>query len=305
MRRTQYLLGTLVTVTAVAPDRATAAQAVTAALDEIARIEALLTTYHPESEISRLNRSEGAWISVSPETLDVLAEAVRFAEMTRGAFDPTVGPLIDLWREAERRGRAPTDEERVAASKRVGYRRIQVDRHGSRARLEIGTRVDLGAIGKGYAVDRAAEAMMRAGASGGVVEAGGDLLLVGDLPDDLRDVSIRDPRPPPRVHRIGSFSGGTAVATSGGYERSFQIGDQRYGHVIDPATGLPTDSLLSATVIAPSATMADALATAILVRGQDEAQRLANEQGIEYTIFHPDGWIEDYYDGKTERTDGR
>lgn len=289
-RRTQYLLGTLVEVTAIAPNGEIASRAVASALDEIRRVEGLLTTYSDESEISRLNRSSGRWVELSPETIEALDASRRLAEITGGAFDPTVGPLIDLWREAEGRGRPPDASEIERTLSLVGYRGIDLDREGKRGRLEAGMRVDLGGIGKGYAVDRAGEALLRAGASGGTLNAGGDLLLLGALPPPLREVGIRDPSDPERIlGRIRPSKG--AVATSGNYERGYRIGGQLHGHVLDPATGLPVRGLLSATIVAADATTADALATAVLVRGRTEADRLSTEMGVDHVTVDRDGGV--------------
>ena len=302
LRREQFLLGTEVAVTAVAPDEASASAAVAGALEEIARIEALLSSWSEESEITLLNRNAGEWVSLSRETLEVLAACGRFGEMTRGAFDPTVGPLIDLWRESERRGRPPDETELEEALSRVGYRRIQVDVPGGRARLEPGSRVDLGAIGKGYAVDRAGAVLLEKGGTGGVINAGGDLRLLGELPERLSMISIRNPDHPETS--LGEFlpPRGSAVATSGNYLRYFEIDGIRFGHVLDPRTGLPIRGVKSATVIAPDAMTADALATAILVAGQEEADRLAHQEGIGFVIVGKDGEVSSSFPFGTKST---
>ncbi len=265
--RTQYLLGTTVDITVFGTEHRTAMSASFAAFAEIARLEAIFSTYRDDSEVTRLNEAEGEWVTVSAETLQVLKEAIRLGELSAGAFEVTVGPLVRLWRLSEERGRPPDDDEMAAALRQVGWRNIIIDDVGSRARLDGGARVDLGAIAKGYIVDRACAALLESGAAGGVVNAGGDLRYAGRIPSPARQARIADPADTRRVAVRFPVADGAAVATSGNYERAYEIEGRRYGHILDPRTGGPADGPESVTVVAESALLADALATAIFVAG--------------------------------------
>ena len=272
--RTRFLLGTLVDVTVFAPDDDRAMDAAAAAFSEIARLEAIFSTYRDDSEISRLNGAGGEWLSLSPETLVVLSAATRISERSGGAFDVTVGPLVGLWRQAEERGSLPTEEEFRISRAAIGFRKVEIDEAGGRARLLGGVRVDPGGIAKGYIVDRACEALLRAGADGGIVNAGGDLRFAGRVDEATRRLRIREPRDPGATRVDLPLPGLTAVATSGNYERAYEIRGKRYGHILDPRTGRPAEGAESVTVTADSALLADAWATAVFVGGLEAATGL-------------------------------
>lgn len=240
-KQTRYLMGTVLELACHADER-TARRAMTAAFAEVARLESLLSTYRPESEISRVNREAAKRpIAVSKETIECVAAALAMARQTGGAFDPTL--------------------------KRDGHEHVVIDRERSTIRFtKGGLSLDLGGIGKGFALDRAAKALEAHGASQALLNFGGQMLALDPPPGaDGWIAAVRDPRNPTEL--IGGYSLARAsVSTTATYER----GD----HIIDPRTGAAANGALAATMCAPSATEADALSTALDVLGGDAAAEL-------------------------------
>jgi len=260
---------------------------------QLDRINALMSTYDPASEISRFNDSSSTnWIAVSPETAQVVALAQEISRLSDGAFDITVGPLVDLWGfgPRPRKEQLPTDSEINAVRKQVGYGHLQVRQTPAALRKDIpGLRLDLSAIAKGYAVDALAETLTRQGVTDMVVEIGGEMVIKGRNPEGRPwRIAVEKPTPGQRAaEKIFSLTD-TAMATSGDYRNFFIEAGQRYGHTIDPATGRPVrHKLASATVLAPSCAKADALATALMALGDELAQQLCSRQGIAaYLLLH-------------------
>lgn len=242
-------------------------------LDEIEELERLLTVYRDDSDVSRINRLGFATPQeVDPRVLALLKDAAYLSRDTLGAFDPTSGPLIKAWGFHQRRGRVPTDEEREAALARVGMRHVSFEPGGVRL-LREGVELNLGAIGKGFAIDRATERMTRAGLDRFAWIAGqSSLRCVGDefadRPGEGWQVSVGHP-----LHLGRSLGAlrlkGAALSTTGGGVQFFRAGDRRFGHVLDPRTGWPAEGVLSVTAVAPSASWAEALSTAFFVLGPD------------------------------------
>lgn len=263
------VMGTLFRATATAADPASARRALAAARTAVVRVDSLMSTYRPESEVSRLNAAAGtgAWTRLSAGTAAVLAAALDLARATGGAFDPTVGPLVRAWGFHGGEGRLPPPAEVDSLRALVGWRTVELG--GGRARLGLpGGALDFGAIAKGYALDRAVAAMRATGVAGGMVDLGGQVAVFGVPPDGGRGwpIGIRDPRRPEDVLGTVVLEAGSA-ATSGDYERFFEIGGTRYSHVIDPRTGRPVRGVAQVTAIAPDGTSADGLSTALFVLG--------------------------------------
>ena len=256
--------------------------AVREALD---RVDALMSTYRADSEVSRFNRHESDEpLPVAAETFAVLAAAQEVSAATGGAFDITVGPLVDAWGFGPQEISAPPTAEAVRGLvERTGWQKLVLDPRGpaiSKAVPQL--RIDLSAIAKGYAVDLVAEALERLGYGQYLVEVGGELRAGGKRADGSPwRVGVERPDGAGRsVHRILQISD-TGVATSGNYRNFRQAGGQRFGHVLDPRTGWPTSNqVVSATVLHPSAMRADALATALLVLGESEGMALAERQDL-------------------------
>lgn len=251
-----------------------------------ADVDMAMSTWRGDSELSRINaRPAGEWIKVSPALFEVLAAAQEISALSDGAFDVTVGPLVNVWGfgPAKTARRVPPEEDIQAARARVGYRNIELDREGQRLRKRIkGLYIDLSGIAKGYAADRVARMLEEAGARDFLVEVGGEIVARGSHRNG-RGWRVGIERPEPGLRqpfRIVPLTN-AALATSGDYRNAFYYEGDRYSHTIDPATGRPvTHSATAVTVIAPTAMRADALATALLVLGPERGLDLARREGI-------------------------
>lgn len=277
------VMGTFARVIAVAADSDTALGCIEAAFVEIERIDKLMSDYKSDSEISELNRDGfRRAVVVSKSTYEVLQKSVEFSRFSDGAFDITIGPLEDLWRSAAEANSVPTDAELSEARSRVGYDKLLLDADETSVRFAVeGMRVDLGGIAKGYALDKAVEAMQRSGAVGGMVDIGGDIRCFGMPPKGQNrwQIGLQNPD----KAKVG-FDAGTpllvlhltdaAVATSGDYRRVVVIGGKKYSHIINAKTGYSGDELTSVTIISRNATEADALATAVDVMGAEKGLAL-------------------------------
>ncbi len=277
-------MGTFFTATVWESDPAAARSALRAARAAVERVDSLMSTYRPESEISQVNAQAGTYTPtrLSKETTDVLAAALRYAASTAGALDVTVGPLADVWGFHAHAGRIPPRPALDSARAFVGWRRVAFDSAARMVRLpHRGMRLDLGAIAKGYALDLAARAMRRAGARRGMVDLGGNVLVFGAPPSGRWwRTAVVDPRLPEAALGVITMDGG-AVATSGSYEQFFEAGGRRYGHIFDPRTGAPTSGVASATVVAPTGIASDALSTALYVLGPEAGCAVAAAEGVE------------------------
>ena len=251
------------------PDRAR--QAVEAAFAAVEQVDRDMSLYRPQSDIGRLNRQAGQHgVRVRESTAAVLRESLNIGRASNGALDVTVTPLLAQWGFFSVREEAPGPKQVEAALALVDYRQLYLNDAEGTARLsQPGMQLDLGGIAKGFAVDQAAEALQRHGVREGMVNAGGDLRLLGRHPDgEPWVVGVQHPLTPSRLLLALSLDEG-AVATSGNYLRFRVYNRRRYGHLLHPRHGYPADTALSMTVVAPTAMRADALATAALVMGRD------------------------------------
>ena len=258
--------------------RADAARwAVQSALDGVV---AQMSPWEPASDLNRYNAAAaGAWVELPADLLHVVDASLRVAAETDGAFDPTLGALVDLWGFGPLpfRGAPPTPDAITAAVATCGWRRLQRD--GARLLQPGGLRLDLGGVAKGFGVDKAMAALQALGVRNALVEVGGELKGIGAKPDATPWWVALEPPPgsSPAPETMIALSGWT-VATSADHRRAFLHDGARYGHTLDPATGGPrrTDAL-AATVVHESCMLADAFATAALVQAPAEALRLADE----------------------------
>ena len=256
----------------------------------IDRLEDQLSTWRPESLISRWNRAAPTEaVALGQAGDEVVREGMRIFTETDGAYDISVGALVRLWRTAGERGAAPTDAEIAAARNGIGADAIGATATGF-TRGRAGIEIILDGLAKGYIVDRAADLLRDRGVRRGMVNAGGDLrTIVAPGAAPIR-IGIRDPDGgPERI--LGSFAlGDAAIATSGNYERFLEIGARRYGHIIDPRTGQPAEGCASVTVMAASAMRADGLATGLFVLGPDRGIEVVESlPGVEAAILWRDG----------------
>lgn len=272
---TRRLMGVPWTITVYASSRAAGARAIEAGFAEVARLEAILSDYDPTSELSRLSaRAPTAEpVPIGEDLGRVLARAVAIRDATGGGFDPTVGPLTTLWRQARRAGRLPAAEKIAAARAAVGPETLVLQADGRAAVLtRPGMRLDLGGIGMGYAVDRALEILGAMGINAAMIDASGDIAVSGPPPGTQGWVIDAAPLPRsevgPEARLVLTYA---AVTTSGDAYQAVQIEGRRYSHIVDPRTGLGVAGPAAVTVVARDCTTADALATAASVLGPEAA----------------------------------
>ena len=258
-------MGTVGTVAIVTTDSSATSRAAAAALAAFHAVDARFSNWTDTSEIAGINRrlDRGA-VAVSAEAAFVLATALRVHRASDGAFDPTVEPLVRLWGFLGGTPRVPAPERIDAVRVRIGAEHVVLD-NGTLHAAKAGLRVDLGGIAKGHAVDRAVAVLRDHGIENALVDLSGNMIAFGSPPGRSHwTVGVRDPATDDRwFARLQLY--GDAIATSGDYEQFVAADGRRYGHVLDPRTGWPTDDLVSATVVAPTAIEADAWATALLV----------------------------------------
>ncbi|EED33066.1 thiamine biosynthesis lipoprotein [gamma proteobacterium NOR5-3] len=252
---------------------------------ELAAINQSLSTYIPDSEISRVNAGDGTGpVVLSQRFATVLDSALAVGELTDGAYDVTVGPLVELWGFGARAGTlTPPDASEIgAAMQLVGAERLAWDADTASLSRPEGLRIDLSSIAKGYAVDQLSELLAAQGIVNGLVEIGGELRASGSRPEGGPwRLAVESPDLG-QARFIEALSvTDAAVATSGDYRNFFEYEGRRYSHLVDPRTGYPVaHELVSVTVIDPQCMTADALATALLVLGLDAALELAEAQGL-------------------------
>jgi thiamine biosynthesis lipoprotein len=285
VKRSQMLMGTLVFVTAVAADQRRANAAASAAFAEIRRLESLLSTWIPTSDLSRLNAEAGrAPVRVSLETMELLKRSMTMAELTGGGFNIALGPVIEAW-NISKEARIPSDEELAGLRPLIDLSALHLhDADGTAYLARDGMRVDVGGIGKGFAADRAVDAMRRAGAVAGVVALSGDIKTFGEMPDGHSFLfGIQHPREPSGL--IGRIAlKNEAISTAGDYERFFERDGVRYHHILDPDTLGPARGCQSVTIVAKDGVMADGLDTGIFIMGPERGmaliERLEDVEGV-------------------------
>lgn len=257
-------------------DQATADAAARAAYARIAELEQLLSDWRPGSEVRQLTERPGEWVPVSAELFEVTARALAMSRASGGAFDPTVGPIVALWREARRTGLAPADSALRRAREATGWRRVALDSTRHRVRVgRAGMRLDLGGIAKGWILGEARTTLRVHGVNAVLLEAGGDLLL-GDAPPGRPGWEVSVPTP----HGDSTLVlHDVAISTSGPSAQHVLIGGVAYSHVIDPRSGRPLTSDFETTVLHPDPATADALSTTITVLGPGPGTALARRLG--------------------------
>jgi len=288
-RQSRLAMGSVtVTIQVVAGSRLRANRAIDAAFAAISQAENLLSSHLPESEIARLNRNGGRECHISTQTAAVLKRAIEMSKLTAGAFDVTAGPLIRIWKQTINTGKLPSPAEVAAAKKLVGYKHLVLGPTSAKLAVE-GMRVDLGAIAKGYIVDKAVEALKANGIQNALVDAGGDGYALGTRADGTPwRLGIQDPnaKEVERLRGVVLRFSNIGYATSGDYRQYTDIGGVRYSHIVDPRTGRPARKAASVTVVAPDCTTADALATAVSVLGPDQGVKLIDKlDGVECLVL--------------------
>jgi thiamine biosynthesis lipoprotein len=282
LHRSQLLMGTTFDVRAYVDATKPDPEALDAAFAEVARLESMLSTWRDDSEVALLNRAAGGEPrSASRDLIELCAKSAEISRLTNGAFDVAVGPLVALWKEASRVDAAPSAEAIERARAASGSALVEIDRERAAIRLaRSGAALDFGAIGKGYALDRAAANLEERGIHAALLDFGGQLLALDPPPNAAAwIVEVRDPAQPDRT-RTKLRLARASVSSTADYERGMPLGGGRISHVVDPHTGRPVEGMLGTSVVAGNATDADALSTALYVMGSDGAFRFASEHGI-------------------------
>jgi thiamine biosynthesis lipoprotein len=254
-----------------------AVEAASDALDEIDRLEAQLTVFRDSSEVSQLNRAAFArWVPVEARLFGLLALAQRLSEETEGAFDVSVGALIKAWGFYRRRGQVPTEEERAAVLPRTGMKNVLLDPERKSVRYAVsGLEINLGSIGKGYALDRATQRLRgRWGVASGLVHGGhSSVLAIGSEHPGRLGWPVGVSHPWESGRRLAVvWLRDRALATSAATFQHLEYNGRKLGHILDSRTGWPAEGLASATILAPTAAEADALSTACYIQGVEWAR---------------------------------
>ena len=267
VREVHFQMGTCLEVTLWHQEPQTATRLIRDAVQEAHRLDAILSNYDPDSALSRLNRHAGAGsMRVPLELFELLSNSRELAEKTGGMFDVTVGPLIELWQKAAAKNQIPSASQMDEARSLVDYRNLSLCRPDQVALTRSGMNIDLGGIGKGYAVERMTKMLKTSGVGAALVNFGGSSMsTIGAPPGKTSwEVALQDTdgRLRGTIHLRD-----LALSTSGAMGRGWIIDGKKYGHLIHPLSGIPVIKLRMATVIAPSATLAEALTKPLVLVG--------------------------------------
>lgn len=279
-KRPQKLMGNAFEMTVVSDDENAANGHIDAAIDEIRRIEKLLTTYHEESQTNLINRNAGVRpVKVDREIFDLIERSLRISRITDGYFDISYGGIDKSFWNFDREMKALPDPELIKDHLRlVNYQNIILDRDRQTVFLaEKGMRIGFGGIGKGYAAEMAKRLLKERGVHSGIVNAAGDLTIWGRQADGKPwTVGIADPDNAGQPFSYMNITD-MAVATSGNYEKFVVIDGKKYSHTINPKTGMPVSGIKSVTVFCPNAEIADAMATPVSIMGIGAALSMVNQ----------------------------
>ena len=278
-QRQIFAMDTVMTLTAYGPNGEAALDAAAA---ELQRLDALLSTGNPDSQVSQLNRAGGG--PAGEDVQRLLAAALTACRDTGGLFDCTIYPLMTLWGFSTGDYRVPGEEEIAALLPLVDASRLRFG--GSSVQLGPGQQIDFGGIAKGYASQRLMDIFRDRGVASAIVSLGGNVQCLGTKPDGSPwRVGVQDPAAPRGAYLAVLAVEDRAVVTSGGYERFFEEDGRTYCHILDPRTGRPAETdLLSATVLSRDAALADAMSTALYIMGLEDAAEFWRESGADFDM---------------------
>ena len=266
-------------LTIVADNPKSAEQLLAEGTAEIDRIERLISSWDPASETSEVNRMAGiAPVIVSKELFNLVQRSIALSRLTDGAFDISYASVDPIWTFNGQKVTPPNPEKIKASVTKIGFQKVQINPKENSIYLpEKGMKLGFGAIGKGYAADKVKQLLQTKGVKGGIVNASGDLSAWGTQPDGTSwQVGLVNPKNKNKVFAWFPIQD-KAVVTSGDYERFLIMEGKRYGHIINPRTGYPSQGVISCTVFAPKAELADALATALFVLGVENGLYFVNQ----------------------------
>ncbi len=284
-------MGTVFTIVAYGNDATYLAEVSEEAFEEVDRLDAQMSNYRPESELSGISREAGKRaVLVEPRLFDLLRRSLEYSRDTDGAFDITVGPLMRHWGFFRGQGRVPTDAELAEVLRHVGYRHVQLDAKARTVRFdEPGLELDLGGIAKGTAVDAVVAILRENGVKSALVSSGTSTIFALGAPpgEDAWRVTVRDPLRKDvagDTFRLRDY----ALSVSGNYEKFFTLDGKTYSHIMDPRTGRPVERMLATAALAPSAEQSDALSTAFYVLGSGGSRRyLATHADLRVVFYVP------------------
>jgi FAD:protein FMN transferase len=281
-------MGCVYTIVVYGRETALLREAAAAALDEVDRIDRLMSHYKNDSELSRVNREAAkAPVKVDPELFDFIAECLRYSRESEGAFDITVGPLMKAWGFFRGEGRMPNEAELAQARNRVGYQHVILNQKDGTIFFDIaGVEIDLGGIAKGYAVDRAVAELKRHGVTSALLSAGGSTIYALGAPPGKPawEIEVQDPVERNKIATRVRLKD-QALSVSGSYEKFFELNGARYSHVMDPRTGRPVQGVLSVAVITDDGTSGDALDNVFYVFGAERGRTWLSTFSVSEVIF--------------------
>jgi len=270
------LMGTKFEITLVTEDSISAKKNINIAIKEISRIENLLSEWISTSKVSEINDNAGIKpIKVNSEIFDLTKKAIFFSQISNGAFDISIAAMDKIWKFDGTMNNIPDIEEIKKSIQNVGYKNIILDSINSTIFLKNkGMKIGFGSIGKAYSADKTRELMKSLGIKSGIINASGDISTWGvQVNGKPWAIGVNNPFKPNKTPQILYFEE-NSVATSGNYEKFFEINGKKYSHIINPVTGFPSFELTSVSIIGPSATIANGLSTSIMVLGENEGKKL-------------------------------
>lgn len=293
-RRPLFLMGCDFSITVVAEDSNKANIYIDKAIDEMTRIEKLISSWDPKSETSQINNNAGVKpVKVSPELFGLIQRSLSLSKLTDGAFDISFASMNKIWKFDGSMTSMPSPLEISNSVKHVGYKNIELNAEKQTVFLKHKqTKIGFGAIGKGYAADKAKQLLINIGVKAGIINASGDMNTWGTQPNG-KPWTIAITNPMNKNHAFATLPlQNNAVVTSGDYEKYVEFDGLRYAHIINPKTGYPSKGIVSVTVFAPKAELADALATSVFVLGKDVGINRINQlPNIECILIDTEGNI--------------
>jgi FAD:protein FMN transferase len=288
------LMGCSFEITVLAQDSIEANKNIELAVNEIRRIEKLISSWDEYSQTSKINRNAGIKpVEVDQELFDLIKRSIQISGLTDGAFDISFASMDEIWRFDGSMSKFPPETIIKESVAKVGYQNIIVDKQNNTVFLkQKGMKIGFGAIGKGYAADKAKALLKENGISSGIINASGDMSTWGKQQNgEAWNVAITNPMNKNKAFALLPVTFG-AVVTSGNYEKYVAFNDKRYSHIIDPRTGYPASGIVSVSVFAPKAELADALATSVFVMGKEAGlNRIEQIPGVECIIIDEKGNI--------------
>ena len=293
-KRDLGLMGCKFEITVVATSQKEADEYIDLAVGEIQRIEELISSWKPTSQTSAINKNAGIKpVKVDDELFQLIKRSIDISAITDGAFDISFAAIDKIWVFNGQEAQKPNPVDISNSVEAIGFKNIHLDEKNSTVFLtKKGMKIGFGAIGKGYAADKAKNILINKGVAGGIINASGDMNTWGVQPNGSAwKIAITNPLYTSKNYGLFELVD-NAVVTSGNYEKYLLIDGKRYAHIIDPRTGMPTKGILSVTVFAPKAELADALATSVFVMGVDVGLNLINQlPQVEAIIVKDDGGI--------------